>query len=112
MTSGEIPTITYPTILVAVFANQLCLPIPAVLFLITAGALVGSGSLNFTIVVLVGVVGCLAADYAWFMAERRAGSRVVRALRAEIGRAASREHEEVKMLDNTNTTDSNEQTHT
>jgi len=80
MTTSEIPTITYPTILVAVFANQLCLPVPAVLFLITAGALVGSGSLNFTIVVLVGVVGCLAADYAWFMAGRWGGFRVVRAL--------------------------------
>ena len=80
MTTSGIPTITYPTILVAVFANQLCLPVPAVLFLITAGALVGSGSLNFTIIVLVGVVGCLVADYAWFMAGRWGGFRVVRAL--------------------------------
>jgi len=80
MITSAIPAITYPTILLAVFANQLCLPVPAVLFLITAGALVGSGSLNFSIVVLVGVVGSLAADYAWFMAGRWGGFRVVRTL--------------------------------
>jgi len=80
MTTSAIPAITYPTILLAVFANQLCLPVPAVLFLITAGALVGRGSLNFGIVVLVGVVASLAADYAWFMAGRWGGFRVVRTL--------------------------------
>ena len=80
MTTSAIPAITYPTILLAVFANQLCLPVPAVLFLITAGALVGSGSLNFSIVVLVGIVGSLAADYGWFMAGRWGGFRVVRTL--------------------------------
>ena len=80
MTTSAIPAITYPTILLAVFANQLCLPVPAVLFLITAGALVGRGSLNFSIVVLVGVVGSLVADYGWFMAGRWGGFRVVRTL--------------------------------
>jgi len=80
MTTSVIPALTYPTILLAVFANQLCLPVPAVLFLITAGALVGTGSLNFSIVVLVGVVGSLAADYGWFMAGRWGGFRVVRTL--------------------------------
>jgi membrane protein DedA with SNARE-associated domain/rhodanese-related sulfurtransferase len=80
MTTSAIPAITYPTILLAVFANQLCLPVPAVLFLITAGALVWTGSLNFSIVVLVGVVGSLAADYGWFMAGRWGGFRVVRTL--------------------------------
>jgi len=80
MITSAIPAITYPTILMAVFANQVCLRVPAVLFLITAGALVGSGSLNFSIVVLVGVVGSLAADYAWFMAGRWGGFRVVRTL--------------------------------
>ena len=80
MITSAIPAITYPTILLAVFANQLCLPVPAVLFLITAGALVGRGSLNFSIVVLVGVVGSVVADYAWFMAGRWGGFRVVRTL--------------------------------
>jgi membrane protein DedA with SNARE-associated domain/rhodanese-related sulfurtransferase len=77
MTITHIPSITYPTILMAVFANQICLPIPAVLFLITAGALVASGSLNFGSVILAGVVGCLLADYAWFIAGRRWGHRIL-----------------------------------
>jgi len=73
-------TLTYPMIFLAVFANQLCLPVPAVLFLMTAGALVASGSLNLGSVILAGVVGSLLADYAWFMLGRWQGYRVVRAL--------------------------------
>ena len=80
MTINHIPAITYPMILMAVFAYQLCLPIPAVLLVITAGALVASGSLNLGGVILAGVVGCLLADYAWFIAGRFWGHRVVRAL--------------------------------
>jgi membrane protein DedA with SNARE-associated domain/rhodanese-related sulfurtransferase len=80
MTISHIPAITYPTILLAVFANQLCLPIPAVLFLITAGALVASGNLSLGGVILAGVVGSLLADYAWFIAGRWQGYRVVRAI--------------------------------
>jgi membrane protein DedA with SNARE-associated domain len=80
MTIIHTPAITYPTILIAVFARQLCLPIPAVLFLITAGALAAGGSLNLLTVILAGVVGCLLADYAWFIAGRWWGHRIVRAL--------------------------------
>jgi membrane protein DedA with SNARE-associated domain/rhodanese-related sulfurtransferase len=77
MTITHIPSITYPVILMAVFANQICLPVPAVLFLITAGALVESGRLNFGSVILAGVVGSLLADYAWFMAGRWWGHRIL-----------------------------------
>jgi membrane protein DedA with SNARE-associated domain/rhodanese-related sulfurtransferase len=77
MTIAHIPSITYPVILMAVFANQICLPIPAVLFLITAGALVESGRLNFGSVILAGVVGSLLADYAWFIAGRWWGHRIL-----------------------------------
>jgi len=80
MTITHIPSITYPVILMAVFANQICLPVPAVLFLITAGALVESGRLNFGGVILAGVVGSLLADYAWFLAGRWQGHRIMRAL--------------------------------
>ena len=80
MTMNHIPALTYPTIFIAVFANQLCLPVPAVLFLMTAGALVASGGLNLGAVILAGVVGSLLADYAWFMLGRWQGYRVVRAL--------------------------------
>ena len=34
---------TYPILFVAVFARQLCIPVPAILFLLSAGALAGSG---------------------------------------------------------------------
>ena len=77
MTITHIPSITYPVILMAVFANQICLPVPAVLFLITAGALVESGRLNFGSVILAGVVGSLLADYAWFIAGRWWGHRIL-----------------------------------
>jgi len=78
--SSHAVTLSYPMIFLAVFANQLCLPVPAVLFLMTAGALVASGSLHLGSVILVGVVGSLLADYAWFMLGRWQGFRVVRAL--------------------------------
>lgn len=80
MTTSHTLTLTYPMVFLAVFANQLCLPIPSVLFLITAGALAKSGSLNVEGVILVGVAGCLLADYAWFVAGRRWGYRIVRGL--------------------------------
>jgi len=80
MTPSHIPAITYPTLLIAVFANQLCLPIPAILFLITAGALVQSGSLHLGGVILTGLAGCLVADFAWFLAGRRWGFRIIRGL--------------------------------
>jgi len=82
MTINHIPALTYPMIFLAVFANQLCLPIPSVLFLIIAGALAKSGSLNIEGVILVGVAGCLLADSAWFVAGRRCGYRIVRGLSA------------------------------
>jgi membrane protein DedA with SNARE-associated domain/rhodanese-related sulfurtransferase len=78
MTIHHIPPISYPTILIAVFANQLCLPVPAVLFLMTAGALVASGSLNLGSVILAGVVASLLADFAWFRFGQWQGYRVVR----------------------------------
>jgi len=80
MTIHHIPAITYPMIFLAVFANQLCLPIPSILFLITAGALAKTGSLNLEGVILVGVAGCVLADSAWFAAGRRCGYRIVRGI--------------------------------
>jgi membrane protein DedA with SNARE-associated domain/rhodanese-related sulfurtransferase len=77
MTLNHTLVLTYPMIFLAVFANQLCLPVPAVLFLITAGALVKSGSLHPGSVILAGVVGSLLADYAWFIAGRSWGYRIL-----------------------------------
>jgi membrane protein DedA with SNARE-associated domain/rhodanese-related sulfurtransferase len=51
-----------------------------VLFLMTAGALVASGSLNLGSVILAGVVGSVLADYAWFKFGQWQGYRVVRGI--------------------------------
>jgi len=80
MTINHIPAITYPVILMVVFARQLCLPLPATLLLMTAGALAKSGSLDVRGIILVGVVGCLLADYVWYVAGKRWGYRLVRIL--------------------------------
>ena len=72
--------ITYPFLWVAVFARQLCLPVPAIFFLMTAGALAGRGELRLGIILAVSTLGCLAADLIWFQAGRRWGTRIIRLL--------------------------------
>jgi membrane protein DedA with SNARE-associated domain/rhodanese-related sulfurtransferase len=72
--------ITYPILFVAVLARQLCLPVPAILFLLAGGALAGGGKLNFVGVLLVAVLGCVLADLVWFEAGRLGGKRVLRLL--------------------------------
>ena len=72
--------ITYPILFVAVLARQLCLPVPALLFLLSGGALAGAGKLNYVGVLLVAVLGCLLADLVWFEAGRLRGKRVLRLL--------------------------------
>src|SRR5271170_5138174 len=72
--------ITYPFLWVAVFARQLCLPVPAIFFLMTAGALAGRGGLRIGFILAVGTLGCVAADLVWFQAGRRWGSRIIRLL--------------------------------
>ena len=54
--------LTYTGVLLAVFAEQLCLPIPSVVFLMAAGALSSQGQMRTSIIVFLGVSGCLAAD--------------------------------------------------
>ena len=71
---------TYPILFVSVFARQLCLPVPAILFLLAGGAVASSGQLSFTGVTLVAIVGCVLADLVWFEAGRRCGKRVLRLL--------------------------------
>ncbi|WP_035348379.1 VTT domain-containing protein [Edaphobacter aggregans] len=70
--------LTYTGIGVAVFARQLCLPVPAIVILIAAGALSGHNHLNPAIVVLAGILGCLGGDGVWFWLGRHWGNRVVR----------------------------------
>jgi membrane protein DedA with SNARE-associated domain/rhodanese-related sulfurtransferase len=72
--------ITYPILFVAVLARQLCLPVPAILFLLSAGALAGSGKLSYIGILLAAIAGCVLADYVWFEAGRLGGKRVLRLL--------------------------------
>jgi membrane protein DedA with SNARE-associated domain/rhodanese-related sulfurtransferase len=71
---------SYLILWVAVFARQTCLPVPANLFLLTAGALVRGGGLNMLLVLVVGVLGCLAGDLVWFEAGRHWGRQIIRVL--------------------------------
>jgi membrane protein DedA with SNARE-associated domain/rhodanese-related sulfurtransferase len=72
--------VTYTAVLLAVFARQLCVPIPALVFLMAAGALSAHGGMRTSIVVLLGMAGCLAADAIWFSLGRRWGSQILRLL--------------------------------
>jgi membrane protein DedA with SNARE-associated domain/rhodanese-related sulfurtransferase len=72
--------LTYSGLILAVFAQQLCLPIPSAVFLMAAGALAANGEMRTTTVIVLGVLGCLAADSIWFCFGRRWGSRAVRLL--------------------------------
>lgn len=88
-------TLTYPLIGVSVFARQLCLPVPAIFFLLAAGALVRSGELSVTLVLAVSVLGCIGGDLAWFEAGRRWGRRILEAftgLSEDPRRASMRAH--------------------
>ena len=49
-------------LLVAVFAEQIGLPVPALLFLIAAGALVGTGQMALGVVVGAAVLAALLGD--------------------------------------------------
>jgi membrane protein DedA with SNARE-associated domain len=49
----------------SVVARQLCLPVPAILFLLTAGALAGTGKLNLGMIVALGAIASVLADFVW-----------------------------------------------
>ena len=71
---------SYLILWMAVFARQACLPVPANLFLLTAGALARGGELNMLLVLVIGVLGCLAGDLVWFEAGRHWGRQIIRVL--------------------------------
>ena len=74
------PQLTYAGVLLAVLANQLCLPVPAIVFLMAAGALSAHGYMQASAVVLLSVLACLLADGLWFWLGRKWGSQVMRLL--------------------------------
>ena len=74
----EVSHLTYSGLLLAVFARQLCLPVPALLFLIVAGTLASHGQLHVSLVLAAGVLGCMGGDFVWFQIGRRWGARVLK----------------------------------
>jgi membrane protein DedA with SNARE-associated domain/rhodanese-related sulfurtransferase len=71
---------TYPILFLSVLAEQLCLPIPAAPFLISGGALAGTGRLSLIWILCIGVLGSLLGDVAWYEAGRYWGKPVLRLL--------------------------------
>jgi membrane protein DedA with SNARE-associated domain/rhodanese-related sulfurtransferase len=71
---------TYPILFLSVLASQLCIPVPAILFLMAAGAIAGAGQLSFPGILLVAILGCLIGDMVWFEAGRLRGKQVLRLL--------------------------------
>jgi membrane protein DedA with SNARE-associated domain/rhodanese-related sulfurtransferase len=72
--------LTYSGLFIAILAQQVGLPIPSVVFLMAAGALLARGAMNPTIIVLLGVLGCLAGDGLWYWIGRKWGSKAIRVL--------------------------------
>lgn len=72
--------LTYIGVAFAVLANQLCLPVPAIVFLMAGGALSANGHMRAGVIVLVCVLPCLAADGLWFWFGRKWGSQAMRLL--------------------------------
>ena len=70
--------------LAIVFANvlveQIGVPVPAIPTLVIAGGLAAVGKLSALAVFGVAMIACVIADVIWYMAGRRYGNRVMRAL--------------------------------
>ncbi len=75
-----LPQLTYGGVALSVLANQLCLPVPAIVFLMAAGALSAHGYMQASTVVLLSVLACLLADGLWFWLGRKWGSQAMRLL--------------------------------
>ncbi len=72
--------LTYIGVVLAVLANQLCLPVPAIVFLMAGGALSVHGDMRASMIVLLSVLSCMAADGLWFWFGRKLGSQAMRVL--------------------------------
>lgn len=66
-----------PLIFVAVFVEQMGLPVPALPWLLAAGALSALGEFNLALGLLVAVIACVLADAIWFYLGRYRGNQVL-----------------------------------
>jgi membrane protein DedA with SNARE-associated domain/rhodanese-related sulfurtransferase len=69
--------LTYIGVVLAVLANQLCLPVPAIVFLMAGGALSVHGDMRAGVIVPLSVLSCLPADGLWFWFGRKWGSQAI-----------------------------------
>ena len=67
----------YTVLFVWVFAEQAGLPLPAVPFLLAAGALAGLGQMNFAAALALAVLASLLSDTLWYEIGRRRGANVL-----------------------------------
>ena len=70
----------YWLLAVAVLGRQACLPVPANLLLVAAGALARMGELHLTPILASAVLTFILADLAWYEAGRRWGERTLHLL--------------------------------
>jgi membrane protein DedA with SNARE-associated domain/rhodanese-related sulfurtransferase len=82
----------YWLLICAVLGRQACLPIPANLILVAAGALARSGSLSLPGAVGVTVIAFVLADLAWFETGVRFGNRTLHFLGGLSGRTEAYVH--------------------
>jgi membrane protein DedA with SNARE-associated domain/rhodanese-related sulfurtransferase len=66
-----------PLVFVAVFVEQMGLPLPALPWLLAAGALSASSRFSLPLGLMLTVIACLVADTFWFYLGRYRGSRVL-----------------------------------
>lgn len=66
-----------PVLFAAMFAEQLGLPMPAMPVLVTAGALVAAGRMNWAVALGAAAIGSLLADFIWFYLGRVQGRRIL-----------------------------------
>jgi membrane protein DedA with SNARE-associated domain/rhodanese-related sulfurtransferase len=66
-----------PLVFVAVFLEQMGLPLPALPWLMAAGALAAIGQFNLLLGLAVTVIACLVADGIWFYLGRYRGNQVL-----------------------------------
>ncbi len=70
----------YLLLFALVFAEQIGLPVPALPFLLAAGALVRTGQLDLVTALVLGVVASVASDVIWYEIGRRRGMKVLNLL--------------------------------
>src|SRR5215472_18160531 len=66
-----------PLVFAVVFVEQMGLPLPALPWLLAAGALAAAGKFNLLLGLGATVLACLAADAFWFYLGRHRGNQVL-----------------------------------